>query len=255
MVKILFVEGNVGSGKTSSLEYLQQRFKRLPLTEQPIFILEPVDHWQNLPTIEGQPVNLLNAFYKDIPKYGFCFQTYAFLSRMKLLLEIVRQAENEGREWIICERSIFTDREIFLEALHENKLIESEERAVYHQLWDFWISILQPHFANIEIHFLYLTCDPGVSLNHIKNRDREEEKCIDLTYLQILNQKHHDIYISDREQLSQLLYTLTGRDSEFKVYTINNDSSKVRLYKQLDQFINQVLMVEKSAFDLLKIWS
>lgn len=262
MVKILFIEGNIGSGKTSSLEYLKNRLRRVPEDKQPIFMLEPVEQWQNLPTLEGQPVNLLNAFYKDIPKYGFCFQTYAFLSRMKILLESVRKAEQEGRQWVICERSIFTDREIFLECLFENGSVENAERAVYHHLWDFWIALLQPFFKNVEVHFLYLNCNPDVALEHIAARNRDEEKDVDLDYLRKLHLKHDNFYLPEGDQsdlLKKLIGTLTG-DSETPptIHIVNNGDSMVELYAQLDRVMHEHLLAEEPRFGMVdpkKIWA
>lgn len=259
MVKFLFLEGLIGSGKTSSLEYLKRRFSRE--MKSPLFVLEPVEEWQNLPTLEGQPVNLLNAFYGNIPKYGFCFQTYAFLSRMKILLETLKRAEEEEITWVICERSIFTDREIFLECLYENGSITPEERAVYHQLWDFWIGLIQPFFRDIELHFMYVHCDPETALEHIRTRSRsEEDNGIDLGYLQKLSQKHETMYGSENDgrQLFNLARILIGEKGVIKWHHINNSDGLAKLYGQLDELVETVLKPDETGFWVVnprKIWN
>lgn len=263
MVKILCLEGNIGSGKSTSLEYLKRRFASSPKGKEPLFVLEPVEEWRNLPSqsansSSNSSVNLLDAFYGNIEKFGFCFQTYAFLSRMKLLLETMKRAEEEGRTWIICERSIFTDREIFLESLYENGSITHEERAVYHQLWDFWIGLMQPFFKDIELHFLYVECDPNTSMNHIKSRMRPEEESIDLSYLQTLNSKHEDLYsIENRgNKLYELSRVLIGSQKEnLFFHEVNNQHGLVKLYSQLDELVN--IIKEHSNFWVInprQIW-
>ncbi len=41
---------------------------------------EPVEKWQKL---GGTEVNLLDAFYKDPPRYAYTFQNYVFLTRVE----------------------------------------------------------------------------------------------------------------------------------------------------------------------------
>ena len=220
MVKVLFIEGNIGSGKSTTISHLQSTLKASK--SQPIFIAEPIDQWQNVPTEEGNTINLLDEFYNNISKYSFCFQTYTFQSRMNILLQALKQAKEENREWIICERSIFTDREIFLESLFIGGNITLVERAAYHSNWTFWTNMLQPFFENVQIHFLYLDCPPPKAHSHIKTRNRPEEKNIDSKYLDQLHQRHHSLYFEAPQlKLQQLIKTL--KDKDFKANKLNNE--------------------------------
>ena len=84
-MKIFFIEGNIGTGKTSFLNqliksnYFQSVFPDKKIT----YLLEPVDEWLNFKDNDGQ--NALNCFYKDTEKFSFSFQWLVFMTRMKRL--------------------------------------------------------------------------------------------------------------------------------------------------------------------------
>ena len=75
--KIIFVEGNIGTGKTTFLNLVQEHVDNVQC------ILEPVDKWTGLSDSSGK--NILHYFYENMEKYTYSFQSYAFLSRVMLL--------------------------------------------------------------------------------------------------------------------------------------------------------------------------
>jgi deoxyadenosine/deoxycytidine kinase len=225
--EIIFIEGNVAAGKTTALNHIRHRTSAL-------VIEEPVRVWQNVPA-KPESLNLLGHFYQDLKKYGFCFQTYAFLSRMKLLLEAFQT--NPNTSTIICERSIFTDREVFLESLTDAGLVTSMEQATYHALWDFWISLMRPYFQGIKVRFLYLNCPPEKALEHVVQRARQEEKEINIDYLTSLDQRHRRLYLdSANGTLTKLVQTLTGSSEPVPVEALDNLSTRDDYLKELDHF-------------------
>src|SRR5579872_5372147 len=101
--KIFIVEGNIGSGKSTMLSILKNQ---LPVTVIP----EPTIKWQQV----GDHGNLLDLFYKDIPRWGYTFQSYAFLTRIQALLEYYNSAiDTRSQEILILERSVYCDRFCF----------------------------------------------------------------------------------------------------------------------------------------------
>jgi energy-coupling factor transporter ATP-binding protein EcfA2 len=68
------VEGNIGSGKSTFLKFLNQT---LPNTINVFY--EPVDQWRNL---NGH--NLFELMYRDPTRWSFTFQTYVQLTMMKM---------------------------------------------------------------------------------------------------------------------------------------------------------------------------
>lgn len=68
---VVSIEGNIGSGKSTLLEVVGDQLAGVEL------LAEPVDRWTDC-----NGVNLLQAFYDDPKKYSYCFQSFAFVSRL-----------------------------------------------------------------------------------------------------------------------------------------------------------------------------
>lgn len=178
--RIIFFEGNIGAGKSIGLKTLMKRFP------DAVFVLEPVEDWKNVDSH-----NLLDLMYRDTARNAYMFQSYAFISRIFLL----KHALEKGNT-IICERSIFTDKEIFVRAMYDQKLITQTEFDVYNRIWAMWLNLCADIFKN-DLTFLYIRCSPDKCMEHIAIRDREEERGISLQYIEQLNQLHENIYASD----------------------------------------------------------
>ena len=65
---MFFLEGNVGTGKSTFLRMLEE------IGLQVIF--EPVNEWSNMKNSNGK--NLLEEFYGDQTRYAYTFQSVAF---------------------------------------------------------------------------------------------------------------------------------------------------------------------------------
>jgi deoxyadenosine/deoxycytidine kinase len=71
MPKIVSVEGNIGVGKTTMLDNIENYIRK---TELRIIVMrEPIEKWTK-PDKDG--VSILEKFYKDKEKYTFSFQVY-----------------------------------------------------------------------------------------------------------------------------------------------------------------------------------
>ena len=92
--RTVIIEGNIGSGKTTLCKLLE-----LLDTTRSEVIYEPVNKWIDL--VDKQDNNILKLFYSDQERYAYTFQTYAFLTRAKLLkekqIEILLHLELQGR--------------------------------------------------------------------------------------------------------------------------------------------------------------
>jgi deoxyadenosine/deoxycytidine kinase len=79
MKKIISIEGNIGSGKSTFLQYLKEH-----LTSDKIcFLDEPVDDWLSI--VDTNDKNIIERYYDDQKKYAFSFQMMAYISRLSLL--------------------------------------------------------------------------------------------------------------------------------------------------------------------------
>lgn len=161
----MIIEGNIGSGKTSLVEYFKRNHSKEILT-----LLEPIERWRDL---RGD--NLFDLMKMDPVKYGLPFQQ---LVQMTMAETHMKEPESECREQRIrlMERSLFSARHVFVENLYKMNQMNRVEYNVY----DEWYRYLVNN-TNISAHLvLYLKTDPIVCFHRIKQRDRKEETKISI---------------------------------------------------------------------------
>jgi deoxyadenosine/deoxycytidine kinase len=175
---LVSVDGNIGSGKSTTWEMLKDAYKERPDVH---FVEEPVDSWHNVKDGEGVPI--LTNFYKDHKKYAFRFQMMAYISRLALLRKTVR--EHQDCRVIITERSVDTDRNIFAKMLYDSGDIAHDEYTIYNMWFDEFIRDLP------VAGLIYIRADPEKCLERILKRGRDGET-IPLEYVQKCHDYHED---------------------------------------------------------------
>jgi hypothetical protein len=85
-MKIISIEGNIGSGKSTILNCLKEKSK---INTSLIFLLEPVDEWEKITDTDG--TNILTRYYSDQKRYAFSFQMMAFITRLRQINEIIEK--------------------------------------------------------------------------------------------------------------------------------------------------------------------
>ena len=174
MTRIISVEGNIGSGKSVFVKELEKRYEgELKIH----FLQEPVDIWQSITDKEGK--NILECYYEDQKKYAFSFQMMAYISRVKILVNAMK----ENYDIIITERSVHTDKNVFAQMLYDEGKIEEIEYKIY----NIWFDEFLTHIPEIEI--VYLKTNPEISDERIKKRGRKGED-IPLAYLKECHNYH-----------------------------------------------------------------
>lgn len=167
-----FVEGNIGSGKSTFLKKLSTEFK---------VVQEPVDEWSKMKNASSGK-NILEEFYEDPERNAYLFQSIAFRSRVKNITDI------DATDVVIVERSIYTDRMVFAEVSREAGNINEIEWNDYTEWFDFVVE----HIGFRPKGFIYLRTDPEKSHERITRRDRSGESNITLEYLRKLHQRHDE---------------------------------------------------------------
>jgi len=167
--KIYALEGNIGAGKTTILKLLGKHFKDVELVE------EPVKEWQNL-----GGMNLLDSFYSDPQRWGFSFEFYSMLTKIKALLN----AANSDKPIIIIERSILSNK-IFMDLSNELGKLDKMEYCMLMNTYDFYLQNVYPQLSGI----LYLDTPVDECIKRINKRNRGEECGIEKSYLEAIKKK------------------------------------------------------------------
>ena len=182
-MKIISIEGNIGSGKSTFVEQLKQNIKN----ENICFLEEPVDVWNTIVDKDG--ITILENYYKDNKKWAFSFQMMAYISRLSLLKKAIK---SNKYEIIITERSLTTDKHVFCQMLYDTDLIEDIEFTIYNKWFE--------EFNTIEnIQYVYLKTDPEISYERVLKRSRTGET-IPLSYLKNCSH-YHDTWLSKEKNV------------------------------------------------------
>lgn len=178
--RIVSLEGNIGAGKSTLLSALKERYAN---RKDVIFVEEPVGIWES---IQQDGLNMLQLFYKDTCRYAFTFQILAFTTRLKLLKDAIKQANESDPpvKTIIMERSLEADRNIFAKMLNSDKQMQQCEYDIYVKMSD---DILQDYSVD---GIVWINTPPEECVNRIKKRNRDGEETISFDYLLKCHENH-----------------------------------------------------------------
>ena len=204
--KIYALEGNIGAGKTTIMKIIGQHFTSVE------FVEEPVSQWQNL-----GGMNLLDAFYSDPQRWGFSFEFFSMLSKIKALLN----AANSDKPVIVIERSILSNK-VFMDLSHELGKLEEMEYRMLLNTYDFYLQHVHPQLSGI----IYLDTPVDECIKRITKRNRGEECSIERSYLQSLKEKMDEV----------------ANSSTMKVIRIDGmydcERDKVRVCQDMESYLN-----------------
>ncbi|XP_039931104.1 thymidine kinase 2, mitochondrial isoform X2 [Hirundo rustica] len=170
--RIICIEGNIASGKTTCLDYFAQ-------TTSIEVLKEPLAKWRN---VRGH--NILGLMYQDASRWGITLQTYVQLTMLEqhtrpmFMLQIAPIR--------MMERSIHSAKHIFVENLYRSGKMPEVDYAVLSEWFD-WIQ--KNTDVSVDL-IVYLQTSPKVCYERLKIRCREEEKVIPLEYLEAI----HELY-------------------------------------------------------------
>lgn len=177
---IISVEGNIGSGKTTFLNNLENKFKN---NENICILREPVELWQTIGESgggggngDGILENILQKFYKDPSKYSLAFQILAYITRLQMLENAIRKKY----KIIILERCVRIDEPIFINMLKDYDAINETEIQIYRMVIAFINSKTEyiPHDV-----IIYIDAPVDICLSRVRSRNRGGEENITYEYL------------------------------------------------------------------------
>jgi deoxyadenosine/deoxycytidine kinase len=179
------IEGNIGSGKSTLLANLREHYKN---NDNVIFLKEPVDEWAKIKDING--TTILEKFYADQEKYSFSFQMMAYVSRIKVLRDTLKDktiGQEKKQYIIITERSLYTDKMVFAKMLYDSGKIED----VNYQIYLNWFDTFSGEFPVHKV--IYVKAAPEKCYARIAKRSREGEENIPLEYLRACSLYHDNM--------------------------------------------------------------
>lgn len=166
--KFIAVAGNIGSGKSSLVQFLTSTYHVAPFYE---------------PNDENP---YLADFYGDMHRWAFHSQMFFLSNKFRMHLEADRAAGV-----VVQDRTIFEDAEIFATALHQLHRMDGRDWQTY---WDFYQTILnaiQPPDL-----LIYVRASIRTLRGRIRLRGRAMEQNIPLSYLKRL-ERLYEQWVAD----------------------------------------------------------
>jgi deoxyadenosine/deoxycytidine kinase len=160
---IYTIDGNIGCGKTSVLNYLH-KYKNIQID------LEPVEKWKTF----------LDNIYLSKTGY-FNFQIKVWLDRAWI-------QEKDSKSIILMERSPFFIRNTFNKNDYNNNNINEDEFNVINEMYNKTDNIWKSNL------YIYLRSSPKRCLEKIQYRGRNNEMDISLDYITNIHNLHEETY-------------------------------------------------------------
>ena len=216
---IISVEGNIGSGKSTLVSKLSKcQIKNW------YFLQEPVDEWKSIEDSNGD--NILSKFYNNQKRYSYLFQNFAFITRVTKLHNLLSKIKSLfSNNYVIIERSIYSDKHVFAKKLRNDKLLSELEYNIY----NYWFHSL--NYKMLVSGHIYLKVSPSISYERVLKRKRKEEDTIPLEYLSSLND-YHDDWLNNTSVPTLII----NCDEDFE----NNDKKYTEIKNNINSFIRNL---------------
>tara|TARA_Y100000994_G_C15689997_1_gene441135 strand:+ start:658 stop:1734 length:1077 start_codon:yes stop_codon:yes gene_type:complete len=219
---IYSVEGNIGSGKSTVIKLLKEKFYG---NKNIHFLLEPVNEWETICDENGNTI--IEKYYENQEKYAFSFQMMAYITRLAQL----QTALKAGYKYIITERSLLTDKMVFAKMLYDEKKINNIDYEIYNRWFDQFINDIP------EINYIYIKTEPKVAEQRVITRARAGED-IPLSYLTKCHE-YHENWISNVMNEKNIIIDGNGDkdDSEHMNKIIQTISNHINVKSLEEEYI------------------
>ena len=221
--KIVSIEGNIGSGKSTLLENLRKQYTN---HTHIIFLQEPVDEWEKIKDNEGN--TMLKKFYANQEKYSFAFQIMAYISRLTILRQTIKNIIHDkiNQYIIITERSLYTDKHVFAKMLYDQGKIEDVCYQIYLKLFEEFVNDFPINYV------VYVNTNSAKCYERIHKRARDGEEVIPLTYLTDCH-NYHETFLDEHTGIKSIKLILNGNIDIYE-----NDKILEEWVSQIHTFIH-----------------
>lgn len=220
---VIYIEGNIGSGKSTLIQSLNDKPWLLRNSDIDFTaIQEPVDEWRDS--------GALSALYNKYINNSL-FQMMVLCTRSSKLQTAISNincgTNLDKRKVLFAERGLeFGDKafaQVSIVNPTEYTLYESSSNAIRQSISDNLTTI----DVSYQQHYLYLKLSPEKCLERIHNRHRDEEKLVSLEYLREIHNSHETI----------------GKQLQSKgkhVISIDADISKEELLRKIRLIVQEI---------------
>lgn len=201
---IITIDGNIGSFKTSILNYFHKTFK--------IAIdLEPVESWHEF----------LNNMYTNQTDSTYNFQIKVWMDRCWI--------QEKSNVLVMMERSPYFIKNVFVEKAREDETINDEQYLILQSLHLKTDQLWKPNA------YIYLRSDPEMCMQRITKRARHSETNIQLEYVRRI----HELHEKNLEEAQKKNMNILVIDIENKsIPDICNEIMGSDIYKNVMQLAN-----------------
>lgn len=203
---IISIEGNIGAGKTTIFNQLQQYYSR---NKKIVFMKEPVDIWSEIKDESNE--NILVKYYNNPAKYAFGFQIMVYSAQCSIYMQLLH--DHPSCEIIISERSMDAGRNVFTKILKDDGHIDDIHYKVYESLYDLFKYKLD--------YIFYISVDPANCLNRTIHRNRTGESKITIDYLQKCSD-YYEFWLNNLSKDDTIVIPIDGNNHDNGNQSINS---------------------------------
>lgn len=216
----LFLEGNIGVGKSSFLELVQNY---LPAVK--------VSFEKNDEFMKGEcGQTLLDKFYCDSKRWAYTMEVVAMMSRVRLHLK----DHNEVADCRIVERSVYSGHYCFAKNGFEQGFMVPEEWHAYMT----WVNLIYGQCQPPD-GFIYLRATPEICFKRILKRKRQSESDLTVEYLEQLHKKH-DEFLLEKKNIDDRILSIPVLTLDCSKSFVEDKNIAVRHLKDLCNFLQQL---------------
>lgn len=168
---VFTVEGNIGVGKTTTLNGLKARFEGDPRVR---FVDEDVAAWEEH--------GLLKGLYNDT-LHKSAFQACALMPQ---IVKLHQALQDPTVELVIMERSPWSNYHVFAKAN-----LDTIHLRAYEYTFEGMMELLAPY--DLHVHMIFLDVSPEVAIERRRARGRESEEYVLSNYVRTLDILHHHL--------------------------------------------------------------
>lgn len=200
----LYLEGNIGSGKSTFLN----RFNEYDTSNTKKIVLEPLEDYQCVTTENGDHIDMLQKLYEYFKKENkdkkdnvlYPFQLLSLICHY----DNTFRNKNAIEDVILYERSMFSVKNVFMKLYHDEQHIDDVQWKVYNYIYEQLTQNVHPISG-----IVYLTTPPNVCMDRLTTRNRTVENSITLEYLSKLHDYHIQMFEHTKIPVLQLDYSMS----------------------------------------------